>query len=846
LTPDAPLPPGAERAATLHAEGQAATANMRPLLGARLLRAALRHLDGHPDTAATRRLRGRVLVSLAYAEADQGHVDLGWRLFAEAEPLLPPDERGVLFSQRALLLTRTGRDEAAIAEYGVAIAVLREQSQPEVLARTLLNRGNLYLSGARVGLARADLRRCVQVATRHGFTRILPVATHSLAYLDYLAGDLPAALRTYHAVADEYAKVKPGLLPVLALDRARALTAAGLFGEADRELATALEQFGRHQLGQDYAEAQLARAETALLAGDPVAARAWARRARTRFLRRGNARWAALASLLALRADHSAGATRTLAGQARALARTLQGLGLAEDAQMAGLLAVRASVAAGQLARAERELVAIGPPRRSVRLDTRLLWRLTRAEVATATGRPAEASRQLGTGLSELQRYRSQLGCLDLQTGAAVHGSDLADAGLRAALADGSTREVYRWSERARAQAMLLPPVRPAEDPDAAAAIEELRQVRTALRAAEVTGHPTAALRARDAALRRTIREHAWFSAGPGTAAKPVPFGSVKAELADAAMVVYVHAGPALHALVVAGGSATLVPLGRFADAQEALLRLRADLDVQAGRAMPERLASAVRKATRRDASALAATIVDPLRKLVGDRDLVVIPTGILSTVPWAVLPGCAQRPVTVAPSASTWSAAQARLRTLVEAPDPPPALLVAGPGNNRGEAEVRAIAALRSHATVLTGPAATPAATLAGLTGAGVAHLAAHGHHEADNPLFSTLELTGGPLMGYDLERTGGTPPIVVLSSCDLGLSDVRPGDETLGMTTALLSAGSSTVIASVSRVADEAALPVMTSYHRSISQGRRPAAALAGAGSPDSVAGFVCFGAG
>src|SRR2546423_4707558 len=110
-------------------------------------------------------------------------------------------------------------------------------------------------------------------------------------------------------------------------------------------------------------------------------------------------------------------------------------------------------------------------------------------------------------------------------------------------------------------------------------------------------------------------------------------------------MVVYVHTGPALHALVVAGGSATVVPLGRFADAQEALLRLRADLDVQAGRAMPRRLAAAVRTATRRDASALAAAIVDPLRTLVGERDLVVIPTGILSTLPSAVPPGCARPP---------------------------------------------------------------------------------------------------------------------------------------------------------------------------------------------------------
>ena len=125
--------------------------------------------------------------------------------------------------------------------------------------------------------------------------------------------------------------------------------------------------------------------------------------------------------------------------------------------------------------------------------------------------------------------------------------------------------------------------------------------------------------------------------------------------------------------------------------------------------------------------------------------------------------------------------------------------VLVAGPGNARGDAEVRAIAALRPGASVLTGEAATPAATLAALDSAALAHLAAHGQHQAENALFSSLELAGGPLLGYDLQRAGRAPLMVVLSSCDVGLTDVRPGDETFGMVTALLNAGSATVVASV-----------------------------------------------
>ena len=330
---------------------------------------------------------------------------------------------------------------------------------------------------------------------------------------------------------------------------------------------------------------------------------------------------------------------------------------------------------------------------------------------------------------------------------------------------------------------------------------------------------------------------------GPGrrgwTGRAPVPpLRQVRSELAEAALVAYVRAGPALHALVVAGRSITVAPISRYADAEEAVLRLRADLDTQAGRAMPRRLADAVVAATMRDATALADAVLGPILHLVGGRDLVVVPTGVLVTVPWALLSG--DRSVTVTPSAAAWLAARRRNGAASGT------LLVAGPGNARGEAEVHAIGLLRPGATKLTGSAATPTATLAALDGVAVAHLAAHGHHEAQNALFSSLDLADGPLMGYDLQRVSRTPPMVVLSSCDLGLSDVRPGDETFGMATALLAAGSSTVVASVSRVADETAMAVMTGFHAGVGAGRSPAAALAAAAPPGVLSSFVCFGTG
>ena len=507
---------------------------------------------------------------------------------------------------------------------------------------------------------------------------------------------------------------------------------------------------------------------------------------------------------------------------------------------MAMLVAARAGLPAA-LRVAARAVADAGAPGRLDRLDTRLLWRLTRAELAQAAGQPGRAGRELAAGMAALHRYRARFGCLDLQTGASAHGRDLARAGLAAAVAGGSAVAVHRWSERARAQALRLPQVRPPDDPASASALEELRQTRQALREAELSGRPVAGLRGRAEALQRRIRESAWSVRGdPAGAGAAVPtLAAVRAGLSGAVLVAYVNAGETLHALVVDDATATLHPLGPMAAAEEAVLRLRADLDTTAGRAMPARMATAVAAATRHDAQALQAAALDPLLPRLGDRDLIVVPTGLLMTAPWGMLPACAGRPVTVAPSATAWLAARSRTG--------PPAgtttLLVAGPGIRRGAEEIRSIAGLSRNPTVLTGASATPAATLAALDGVHLAHLAAHGRHEPENPLFSALDLAGGPLLGYDLPRLNRPPGVVVLASCELGLTEVRPGDETFGMASALLAAGTATVVASVGRVADEAATDAMVRFHRGLAAGSSPAVALAGVAAGT---GFVCLGAG
>jgi CHAT domain-containing protein len=85
-----------------------------------------------------------------------------------------------------------------------------------------------------------------------------------------------------------------------------------------------------------------------------------------------------------------------------------------------------------------------------------------------------------------------------------------------------------------------------------------------------------------------------------------------------------------------------------------------------------------------------------------------------------------------------------------------------------------------------------------------------------------------------------------VILSACDVGRSVARPGEELLGFTAALLYIGTATVISSVARVADDAAVGVMTAYHQRLTAGARPAEALAEAAAGEPFSPFVCFGSG
>jgi tetratricopeptide (TPR) repeat protein len=861
------------RAWAAHRRGLQAGATGRPAMGARHLRAGLLLLgwaeDGEegPDQvgAAHRPVAARLLISLAHLEAEQGRTEYGLRLLDVAEEMIAREDRGILLSQRGLLLLRTWRIGEALRFFDAAVPLLEGYADVKVLARVLLNRGVLHLNVGSVKRARADFAWCQRIAaapqTAGQPDSLAAKAAHNLGCCDLLAGDIPAALKLFAAAAaeDGFRLTASQWMPVLATDKARALLAVGLSSDAMDELDGAITAFRRQRLDQDLAQAEMTLAQAALAAGALVVARRWAVTARKRFRRQGNTAGAHLAELTLLRARFAAPRCRPgpIAARAELLADRLRSCGLANDADLAELLAARALVAVGRPVEARRRIAATRRRGLIASLEVSLLRQLAKAELAELEGRPAAMLAELRAGLALVRARRSRLGSVDLQTGAAALGADLAAAGLRQALDRGSAPLVFAWLERSRAQAFLARPVRPPADARAAELLAELRQLDCLIRNAELNGTRDPAVIARRAGLQREVRQLSWQAIGLGEAVGRVGLAEISAELgaSDQRLVSIVARDGGMHAVVLTGKSVHLIRLGDFGVAAEAALRLGADLDTLAGRRLPARLETVIKESIGRQTEVLTAEVVAPLRRLLGDAGVVIVPTGPLASVPWNLIGDLRGRPVTVCPSASSWLTAWRRrpsgvrrpgMRSAEPVPDAVPPLLVAGPDLAHAPVEVAAIAKIYPGSRPLLAESATVSATLLGLDGSPLAHLAAHGHDERENFLFSRLDLADGPLMAYDIQRLTAPPGQVILSACDVGRSVVRPGEEPLGFTAALLYIGTATVISSVARVADEAAVGVMTAYHQGLTAGARPAEALAAAVAAEPLSPFVCFGAG
>ncbi|SER52783.1 CHAT domain-containing protein [Lentzea xinjiangensis] len=847
----------------MYQRGLAEQARFRFPAAIRLLKRGLVLSARADDTPERTEVRVRTLAVLGTCLAETSGRDSAIEAFETARreittlrlPELCAELSAAIDLSQGVVVMRTGQPEQAIEWFTRYISfVERGMGQvdgadkfPLRLVFGLINRA--YASGAvrKRERAVADLERAIAVARRYDLRQSYPYAIHALGNVHKQCGDLAEALRRYEEAerifrADEQAAP----LARMQMDQAEAMLMIGLSDEAGKHLDEALPVMRREKFGQEIAEVEMFRASAALLDGELDLARRMAKASQRKLEKRGSTWWmmAALIELWAhgRRALQNNRVTQSLVQKALSLSDELAANRLVDESRFARLLAVRLEVRRGRLAAAQELLRRLPGPRAVTPIDHRMQRRLILSELAVARGNRRAALLHARLGLDELGHVRDQLGGLELVSATAVHGRELGELAIRLVLERDDARRLFAWLERTRAQAYRYEPLEHVDNTEVAARITEVRGLSRELMRAGLDGRPTADLRDRLAKAQREANRLGWNSQRWGEPRPVARVDEVIAELGRRAMVSFATSGGAMVAVVVAGSRVRMVRLGNAQEALESAQKLHFDLNALAPDHLPVPLVEVIGASARRQAARLDELLIKPLAGLIGERELVMVPTGALYAVPWGVLPSLHGRAVTTAPSATTWlAAAQA------EEPGSDQVLLVRGPGLQFADGEVDRLAAHHNKATVLSGEDATAAEVLAHLDGADLVHVAAHGEHETENALFSRLELVDGPLFAHELGRLRKPPAHVVLAACELALNRIRPGDEALGFAGAMLAGGTRTVVAAASKVGDEASAAAMADYHRALVAGAAPAVALAEAMAKDPFRRpFLCLGSG
>jgi tetratricopeptide (TPR) repeat protein len=771
-------------------------------------------LDRARQAASEPDLSARIDASRAFVTAEEG--DLAGAL-GLCEDALRVDgvtfqTQGVLHSQRALILLRQGDTTAAMDAFDIGIAMLTD---PVELGKAHINRGAVHLARGAGSRAAQDFEVAVRLLRQQGNEIEAAMAEHNLGYAGFLQGDLVSALDHMDGVRPLLLPQSPVVVAICNQDRAEVLMAAGLTRRGLAALDESARTFGTNHLAQRRAEAELTIAR-ASLGSDPARALIAARAARSRFRRTRTPNLRVRAEALVLGAEVRLYRTQpSLISRADVLAEELTRLEMPWWAIDTRLDAALVAIRRGELGEGRLRLAAIRVPARAP-LGVRLRERDVRAALAERMQRRTQALTHLRKGLGDLHEWQSSFGSLDLQTMVTGHGRRLAVRGLRVAVESGKPDVLFEWSERARTLASRVQPVRVPVDEDVQGHLQELRALAT-------TEDPSRSGAARQSELRELVRERAWQHRGSGEYDDPASLSEVRSRLgAGRALVAHVVTNREVAALVVTDETASVVRLGPRAALDALTGGLLPDLDMAAAE-LPGMFAQAIRSELTGRLRRLDDLLLAPLVDLIGERDLVLTPSGVLAGVPWAILPSNRGRPVTVAQSATSWllrTASPLRSST---------AGFVAGPRVAQAEAEITAAAEAWPQATVLHGDGATASAVSALAGSVDVLHVSAHGRHSSENPLFSGFELADGPWFGYDIDQLTSVPDIVLLSACEVGRSTLRGGEELIGMTAAWLHAGSRCVIASAAAINDAVAHDVLVGVHRALASGLDPSTALA-----------------
>ncbi len=742
----------------------------------------------------------------------------------------------MLFRRGAVMLI-LGRHREALEDLNSAVAALRTADDQIWEARALQERAVSYLSSGQARRAVDDLRRAEDLFIANGQELESAETAVNRGLVALRLGDLPEALTCFDEAAERYQRLGTSD-PDLSLHRCAALTAAGLARDAMKEAEAAIGQLDQiHGRPTKRAELLLTAATCALAAGQPAIALARATEARRLFGRQGRRWWRAHAQLAQVSASIDVGpATAALLRDAQRCARELADLA-SPDQPLARLATGRVALALGRTAVADEHLAAAAAGRgHGPALSRAVAW-LAEALRAEAVGDGRRLMYACRHGLDVIDEYRSMLGSSELRAQTTAHGAELASLGLRHALRLGRPGLLLAWSERWRAMALAVPPVRPPGDDELQADLAAMRSVSSRISRAQSRGLLITPLQHEQQRLERAVRSRALrtMGTGPGdgwrTNAGGLDRSGLLDELHGDRLLELVDIDGELHVLVCGDGRVRRFAAGASEEAARVLRSARFSLSrvaLGSSAAYPTQ----ARERLVRLGEMLEQVLLGEAGDHLGDGNIIVVPPGRLHAVPWGLMPRLRTRAVSVAPSAASWLRVRRAVAGDIRDAGAGPVVLVRGPGLASRGAEVPQLAADYTvddlEPVVLGDGSATVARVMNAIDGARLVHIAAHGTFRADSPLFSALQLDDGPLTVYDLERLRRGPRLLVLSSCDSGVVAPAGADEVLGLASSLIPLGTAGIVASVVPVNDPAVVPLMIELHRQLRGGASLAQAL------------------
>ena len=664
---------------------------------------------------------------------------------------------------KASTLLRLGKFDEALQQYRIALTSYERAGLKRELVEALNDDGYVHLLLGDKRSAQHSFQRAIQVARQISFPRGVVINTLALADVAWRSGNLGSAVASANDAVARSRKLDD-----------RATTVSGLL-----ILASALRDQGNTKKALTHAR------EAILVA-------------------------------------HQSGGKLLEAQALDSEGEILLKLGSADDALRS-------------LSSAEDLLTNAG--------DSALPWHIDylRGQALESANRDDEAVAAYRQSITFIESIRSSISEDRFRTGFLQDKQEVYVALVRLLLRMGRAGEAFEYSERLRAQGYLDLLNRSALPPSNSQIVELQARIRKLQRAIEEETSRTSsrqrgsALSTFSGELAEAQREYsdiigvrvAGTGGGQPSPALPEP-AEVERELpADKALIEFVVGRQQLAIFVMRH------------DGLHAMLQQVHSINLESKVAL---LNDLIRRPDSADwqspAQSLRHLLLDPIERagwLHGASEIVIVPHGFLYYLPFGALirPTSAGNRFLVEDYVISYVPTAAL--AISSRPQPSGERLVAlAPSVSKlrfTSGEVRAVAAaFGRHGTAIVGAGATETWFKHSAGDYDVIHFATHGFFNKANPLFSGIELepdaqNDGRLEVYEILGLHLRAQLVTLSACETALgggyfTEIPAGDEFISMTRAFLSAGASTVVATLWEVNDSSTAEFMRRFYRQVTE--------------------------